>query len=59
MTVAKAIQNSEVIIFDLFHTLVSFRSDGTAGRNTSDVLGIPENDWNKLLWEVPGHPLIY
>lgn len=51
MPVSKAIADSEVIIFDLFHTLVSFKSDGTAGRNTSDLLGIPENDWNKLLWE--------
>jgi putative hydrolase of the HAD superfamily len=51
MTAAQVIADSEVIIFDLFHTLVSFKSDGTAGRNTSDVLGIPEDDWNRLLWE--------
>ncbi len=51
MTLSKAIAESEVIIFDLFHTLVSFKSDGTTGRNTSEILGIPEDDWNKLLWE--------
>lgn len=51
MTPAQAIAKSEMIIFDLFHTLVSFKSDGTSGRNTSEVLGIPEEDWNRLLWE--------
>ncbi len=51
MNLSKTIANSEVIIFDLFHTLVSFKSDGTTGRNTSEILGIPEDDWNKLLWK--------
>ncbi len=51
MTLSKTIADSEAIIFDLFHTLVSFKSDGTTGRNTSEILGIPEDDWNKLLWE--------
>ena len=57
MTAAKAITDSEVIIFDLFHTLVSLKSDGTSGRNTSDLLGIPEKDWNRLLWESSEHRL--
>jgi putative hydrolase of the HAD superfamily len=51
MNLSKTIANSEAIIFDLFHTLVSFKSDGTIGRNTSEILGIPEDVWNKLLWE--------
>ncbi len=51
MSAAQRVAQSEVLIFDLFHTLVSFKSDGTSGVNTSEILGIPENDWNKLLWE--------
>lgn len=57
MTPAKAIADSEVIIFDLFHTLVSPKSTGTSMRNTSDLLGIPEEDWNRLLWESSEHRL--
>ena len=57
MTLSKIIADSEAIIFDLFHTLVSFKSDGTPGRNTSEILGIPEDDWNKLLWESSGERL--
>lgn len=57
MTPAKAIEDSEVIIFDLFHTLVSPKSDETSGRSTSDLLGIPEKDWNRLLWESSEHRL--
>jgi len=57
MTAAKAIADSEVIIFDLFHTLVGVKSDGTSGRNTCDILGIPRNDWNSLLWESSEHRL--
>ena len=41
---------SKAVFFDLFHTLFSFRSDGTAGTNTSDILGIPEDAWNELLF---------
>jgi putative hydrolase of the HAD superfamily len=51
MSLSKIIEASDAIIFDLFHTLVSFKSDKTAGRKTSEILGIPEDDWNKLLWE--------
>lgn len=51
MTLSKIIADSDAILFDLFHTLVSFKSDGTAGRNTSGILGIPEAEWNKFLWE--------
>lgn len=51
MTPAEAIAGSRLIIFDLFHTLVSFKSDGTPGTSTSELLGLPENDWNHLLWE--------
>jgi putative hydrolase of the HAD superfamily len=57
MTAAKTIADSGVIIFDLFHTLVSLKSDGTSGRSTSDLLGIPEKDWNRLLWESSEHRL--
>lgn len=48
MTAPEIIANSEAIIFDLFHTLASIRSDGTAGRNTNEILGIPEADWNRI-----------
>lgn len=51
MAVSKIIADSDAIIFDLFHKLVSFKSDGTAGRNTSEILGMPEAEWNRLLWE--------
>ncbi len=51
MILSETIAGSRAIIFDLFHTLVSFKSDGTAGRKTSDILGMPEDDWNRLLWE--------
>lgn len=51
MTVSEIIADSEVIIFDLFHTLVSVKSDGTAGRNTSEILGLSGGDWTRLLWE--------
>jgi putative hydrolase of the HAD superfamily len=57
MNAAKAIADSEVIIFDLFHTLVGVKSDVTSGRNTCDILSIPENDWNRLLWESSEHRL--
>lgn len=51
MSPARQVATSSLLIFDLFHTLVSFRSDGTPGASTSELLGIPEADWNKLLWE--------
>ena len=51
MTLSETIADSDAIIFDLFHTLVSLKFDGTSGRNTNEILGIPEDDWNKLLWE--------
>ncbi len=57
MTAAEVIADSEVVVFDLFHTLVSFRSDATPGRKTSEILGIPEDDWNRLLWESSEHRL--
>jgi putative hydrolase of the HAD superfamily len=57
MTPAKAIEDSEVIIFDLFHTLVIAKSDETTGRNTSDLLGISGKEWNRLLWESSEHRL--
>ena len=57
MTAAKAIADSEVIIFDLFHTLVIAKSDETSGKNTSDLLGISGKEWNRLLWESSEHRL--
>ncbi|RYD41731.1 MAG: hypothetical protein EOP85_12245 [Verrucomicrobiaceae bacterium] len=51
MSPAEQVAASPLLIFDLFHTLVSFKSDGIAGLSTSEILGIPENEWNKLLWE--------
>lgn len=51
MSPAEQVAASPLLIFDLFHTLVSFKSDGIAGLSTSEILGIPEADWNKLLWD--------
>jgi putative hydrolase of the HAD superfamily len=51
MSAARLVASSSLLIFDLFHTLVSFRSDGTPGASTSELLGIPEPLWNNLLWE--------
>ncbi len=59
MTAFQTVANSKVIIFDLFHTLVSFKSDGTTGSSTSSVLDIPANEWNKLLWESSERRLRY
>ena len=43
--------NIKAIIFDLFHTLISLKSDGVARITTSEQLGISEKEWNTLLWE--------
>ncbi|EDY80639.1 haloacid dehalogenase-like hydrolase, putative [Verrucomicrobiia bacterium DG1235] len=50
MSLADRVSESSAIYFDLFHTLFSFKSDGIKGRNTSEVLGIPEDVWNNLLF---------
>jgi len=50
-TLTEALDRAPAICFDLFHTLFSFKADRTAGRNTSAILGIPEPEWNRLLWE--------
>ena len=54
---ATAVANAQVVIFDLFHTLASFVSDGTPGPTTSEILGIPESEWNQLLWDSASHRL--
>ena len=46
----EAIRNAKAIIFDLFHTLVSFVSSKTPGRHTSEILGVPQDQWNDLLF---------
>jgi putative hydrolase of the HAD superfamily len=51
MRASNVVARAHLIIFDLFHTLVSFKSDGTPGESTSELLGIPEQAWNTLLWE--------
>jgi putative hydrolase of the HAD superfamily len=43
--------NIKAIVFDLFHTLISLKSDGVARPSTSEQLGVSEKDWNTLLWE--------
>lgn len=51
MNLEEHIHQSKAVFFDLFHTLFSFKSDGIAGVNTSELLGIPEAIWNDLLFE--------
>ena len=42
---------TKAVIFDLFHTLISFKTDGVPGLSTSDRLGVPEDQWNTLLFK--------
>ncbi len=35
-----AIRESEAVLFDLFHTLVSFTALGIPCRDTSEILGV-------------------
>jgi len=51
MKIEDRIFQSKAVFFDLFHTLFSFKSDGTKGQSTSEILGIPESIWNDLLFE--------
>lgn len=51
MKLEQRLTESEVIFFDLFHTLFSFKSGGTAGRSTNEILGIPEMVWTDLLFD--------
>ena len=51
MKLENRVSSSKAIFFDLFHTLFSFKSDGTAGRSTSEILGIPEMIWTDLLFD--------
>tara|TARA_B100000609_G_C17180585_1_gene416881 strand:- start:24 stop:731 length:708 start_codon:yes stop_codon:yes gene_type:complete len=51
MKLEQRLAESKVVFFDLFHTLFSFKSDGTAGRSTSEILGIPEMVWTDLLFD--------
>jgi putative hydrolase of the HAD superfamily len=39
------------IIFDLFHTLISVKTDGFSAPSTAAILGIPEARWNTLIFE--------
>jgi putative hydrolase of the HAD superfamily len=48
---------TKAIIFDLFHTLISLKSDGVAQITTSEQLGVSEKQWNTLLWEQSGRRL--
>ncbi len=41
----------KAIVFDLFHTLVSVKTDGVSGPSTAEILGIPEEQWNRLVFE--------
>jgi hypothetical protein len=37
-----------ILIFDLFHTLISFKADHIPGRSTSAILGVEEELWNQI-----------
>jgi putative hydrolase of the HAD superfamily len=50
-------QNKPILIFDLFHTLISFKADHIPGRSTSAILGVQEDLWNHLLWNYSGRRL--
>jgi putative hydrolase of the HAD superfamily len=45
------IHDAEAVFFDLFHTLYSHRSSGARGFGTSEILGVPQDEWNRLLFE--------
>ncbi len=51
MKLETRVSTAKAVFFDLFHTLFSFKSDGTAGRSTSELLGIPEGVWDALLFD--------
>jgi hypothetical protein len=46
-----------ILIFDLFHTLISFKADHIPGRSTSSILGVEEELWNQILWNYSGRRL--
>lgn len=41
----------KAVIFDLFHTLIGVTSDWVAGPTTAEILGIPQERWNTLIFE--------
>jgi len=43
--------NKKGFIFDLFHTLTARESTWSSGINTSDILGVNKEEWNKQLLE--------
>lgn len=51
MKLETRVSTAKAVFFDLFHTLSSFKSDGTEGRNTSEMLGVPEGVWDALLFD--------
>ena len=51
MELAKRVSQCKAIFFDLFHTLYSFKTDNAGGASTSEILGIPEDAWNNLLFD--------
>jgi len=57
MELSEKIRESKAVFFDLFHTLFSFVSNKTNGRNTSAMLGIPKDTWNQLLYDSSGDRL--
>jgi len=44
------IKQSEALIFDLFHTLISFPTKKTFGQSTSEILGVDKTAWTNLLF---------
>jgi len=56
-TPAQVVSRCRAVFFDLFHTLFSFQSDGVPGRYTSDILGIPGEVWDKLVFDSSGDRL--
>lgn len=44
------IRESKAVLFDLFHTLVSFTALRIPGRNTSEILGVDPSAWDDVVF---------
>ena len=45
------IGSKKAVLFDLFHTLTALESTWSSGPMTSEILGVPTEDWNRQLLE--------
>ncbi len=50
MSLRSAVIKADAIFFDLFHTLYSFVGSGDSTKSTSELLGMPMDTWDNLLF---------